>query len=162
MKQGFSFPAALKNYRGRRFCLAIVLVCLPVALSQATETVSVTLVMETQALDLDTGAVLDTDIGIPTEPTGEDVTFAYNADRTPHAVVFPVAEGVTLAFVYDMAFDGVTPESVADLTFSSEPVDAPFSASDTVVVRTSEGAVFKLGNAIESGLSLTFNYAQLQ
>ncbi len=45
--------------------------------------------MEMQALDLDTGDVLNTDVGIATKSRGEDVRFAYNADRIPHAVVFP-------------------------------------------------------------------------
>jgi hypothetical protein len=125
----------------------------------ATE--SATLTIETQALDLDTGAVVDTDFGASADPTGEDVKFAYNADRMPHAVVFPAAEGVTLAFVNNVAFDGVSSEDISNLSFSAEPVDLPMESYDTVVVRTSAGAVFKLGNAIESGLSVTFNYAQL-
>ena len=69
--------------------------------------------------------------------------------------------GMSEPFVADVAFDGVTAESVADLTFSTEPVDAPFSATDTVVVRTATGAVFKLGNASESDTGVTFNYAAL-
>ncbi len=50
---------------------------------------SATMEMEMQALDLDTGDVLNTDVGIATKSRGEDVRFAYNADRIPHAVVFP-------------------------------------------------------------------------
>ena len=66
-----------------------------------------------------------------------------------------------LAFVSGVAFDGVVAETVADLTFSAKPVDAPFSAADTVVVRTASGAIFKLGNASETDTGVTFTYAAL-
>jgi hypothetical protein len=118
---------------------------------------------ELQALELDSGAVLDVTVADIGEPSGADVRFAYNADRTPHAVVVPAStEGVELAFVDEVAYDGVTAADVAGLSFSTEPVDLPFEAQDTVVVRTDTGAVFKIGNAVESGFSVTFNYAQLQ
>jgi hypothetical protein len=96
-----------------------------------------------------------------TTPTGADVQLAYNADRTPHPVVFPVGEGVELAFVASVGFDGISSSDVANLAFSTEPIDLPFSANDCVVIRTDQGMVFKLGNATESGMSITFNYEPL-
>jgi len=96
-----------------------------------------------------------------TAPTGADVQLAYNADRTPHVVVFPVGEGVELAFVVSVGFDGISSSDVSDLAFSTEPMDLPFSANDCVVIRTDQGMFFKLGNATESGLSITFNYELL-
>ena len=117
--------------------------------------------VESQALDLDTGTIVETlDL---LEPSDADIQLAYNALRTPHAVVFPAgASGVELAFVQGVSFDGVTAESVAGLTFSAEPVDLPFTANDTVVVRTDSGAVYKLGNASESADGVTFNYTAVQ
>ena len=128
---------------------------------QAFEPVAVTMNVEMQALDLESGTLTETlDL---LEPSDADIQLAYNALRTPHAVVFPAgARGVELAFVQGVGFDGVTAESVAGLTFSMEPVDLPFSANDTVVVRTPAGAVFKLGNAVESAESVIFNYSQVQ
>jgi len=130
----------------------------PLAYAEGIQTATVA--FETEGLDLDTGAVTASDILEP--PDGTDIRIAYNALRSPRAVVMPgAAEGVELAFVSDVAFDGVTAASLEGLDFSSEPVDAPFSAGDTVVVRTATGAVFKLGNASESGTRVTFNYASL-
>jgi hypothetical protein len=40
-------------------------------------------------------------------------------------------------------------------------VDLPFSANDCVVVRSDQGALYKIGNAVESDTSVTFNYATL-
>ena len=119
-----------------------------------------TLAFETEGLDLDTGTVEASDI--PGTTNGTDIRVAYNALRSPGAVVVPGnTQGIELAFVSGVAFDGVTAASVTDLTFSTEPVDAPFSANDTVVVRTDTGVLFKLGNASESDNSVTFNYAGL-
>ncbi len=121
-----------------------------------------TLDMESQVFDLDSGTVADAMTEDPTDnPAGADVLLAYNADRTPHAVVFPVAEGVELAFVANVGFDGISSSDVSTLAFSTEPIDLPFSANDCVVVRTDQGTVFKLGNATEIGMSITFNYQPL-
>ena len=121
----------------------------------------ITMEVESQVLDLDAGTVADALTEDLTAPTGADVQLAYNADRTPHAVVFPVGEGVELAFVASVGFDGISSSDVSNLAFSTEPVDLPFSASDCVVIRTDQGMVFKLGNATESGMSITFNYEPL-
>ena len=117
--------------------------------------------VESQVLDLDAGAVADALTEDLTAPAGADVQLAYNADRIPHAVVLPVGEGVELAFVAGVGFDGISSADVASLVFSTEPIDLPFSANDCVVIRTDQGTVFKLGNATESGMSITFNYEPL-
>ena len=118
-----------------------------------------TLDFEIEGLDLDSGTVVDvTDM---VASVSADIKIAYNADRTLHAVVFPATEGVELAFVEGTAFDGVNAAEVAGFAFSAEPVDLPFSPNDCVVLRTDQGAVYKIGNATESGTSVTFNYAPL-
>jgi len=121
----------------------------------------ITMEVESQVLDLDAGTVIDPTSEDLTLPAGADVQFAYNADRAPHAVVFPVGEGVEVSFVAGVGFDGISSSDIPNLVFSSEPTDLPFSANDCVVIRTDQGAVFKLGNAVESGLSVTFNYSAL-
>ncbi len=121
----------------------------------------ITMEVESQALDLDAGTVADALTEDLMVPTGADVRLAYNADRTPHVVVFPVGEGVELAFVASVGFDGISSSDVSNLAFSTEPTDLPFSANDCVVIRTDQGMVFKLGNATESGMSITFNYEPL-
>lgn len=143
-------------------CVLSIITLLTASAAQGEGVLTVTLSFETEGLDLDAGVVTTVDIPIPVEEDGTDIRIAYNALRLPAAVVVTGAtEGVELAFVAGVPFDGVTAESVAGLTFSAEPVDAPFSAADTVVVRTATGAVFKLGNASESDTGVTFNYIAL-
>ncbi|MDX1405512.1 MAG: hypothetical protein R3192_13280 [Woeseiaceae bacterium] len=117
--------------------------------------------IESDGIDLDTGSVSQTMQVDPAATAGVDVHIAYNADRTPHAVVVPAHSDVELAFVAGTGFDGVSSSDIPLLTFSKEAPDLPFSANDCVVVRTDQGAYFKLGNATETGLSITFNYTAL-
>jgi len=137
-----------------------ILALMAVPAAQGEGVLTATLTFETEGLDLDAGTV--TLANNPRAADGTDIRIAYNAQRSLHAVVvLDATEGVELAFVAGVAFDGVTAESAVDLTFSPEPVDAPFSSADTVVVRTTAGAMFKLGNASESGTGVTFNYVAL-
>lgn len=124
---------------------------------------SVSLHMETQTLDLASGQVLDQDplaIAAPSDEARGDVKLAYNAARSPHAVVMPAAPGVELAFMDETDFDAVTAENAQALDFAAL-ADEPLEPSDTVVVRTADGALYKLGNAQEQGTAVTFDYAGL-
>ena len=125
---------------------------------QAGEVYTAELAFQHQALDLDTGTVIE--VFTPMEATGGDVTLAYNALRPTKAVVIPAA-GAEIVLFEGLAFDGVSSELVADLAFSPQPVDVAFGADVTVVVRTASGALYKLGNATESAAGVTFNYAAL-
>lgn len=113
-----------------------------------------------KGFDLDAGAATISDI--PGNANGTDIWMAYNALRLPGSLVMVNAtDGVELIFVFGVFFDGVTVDSLADLTFSAKPVDASFSTADTVVMRTDTGAVFKLGNASDSDTGVTFSNAAL-
>ena len=134
-------------------------VALAVLLSASAmgEVLQQSLAFEVQELDLDSGIVNEA-IDMSASTTA-DIKIAYNADRDLHSVVVPVTEHVEMAFVEGVAFDGITLDEVANLAFSSEAVDLPFSANDCVVVRSDQGALYKIGNAVESDTSVTFNYA---
>jgi hypothetical protein len=145
-----------RNFTG--FTLAAVaIICL--AWPAQALAADATLGFETQALDLDTGTIADQ---IPDLLEGADILIGYHSDRTPHAVLMPVGEGVTLAVMSNTSYESVTAADVAGLSFSAEVIDQPLEASDTVVVKTDAGATFKLGNVIEDGAGVTFNYEQLQ
>ena len=144
---------------GTAVLVTLMIVFAP-ALVQGTDVFNATLAFEAEALDLDTGTVIDT--ALVDEADGTDIRIAYNALRLDAAVVVPGAtEGVELAFVKGVPFGSVTTDSLAGLVFSPYGVDEPFSPFDTVVVRTDTGAVFKLGNASESDTEVTFDYAPL-
>jgi hypothetical protein len=144
-----------------RFIRALPMLALltgPTAQAQGTSVV--TLAFEHDGLDLDTGTV--TPLAIHGENAGADIRVAFNALRSPSAVVMAaVPDGVDIAFLPGVPFDGVGAETAAGVAFATDPVDVPFSASDTVLVRTEEGTLFKLGNASESAAGVTLNYSAL-
>ena len=126
--------------------------------AQAGEIHTAEMAFQHQALDLDTGTVIE--VVMPMEVGEGDVILAYNALRPTRAVVIPAA-GAEIVLFEGLAFDGVSSELVADLAFSPEPVDVAFGADVTVVVRTASGGMYKLGNAAESAAGVTFNFAAL-
>ncbi len=118
-----------------------------------------TLAFEAEEFDLDGGIVTEAvDVA---DGSFADIKVAYNADRDLHSVVVPVTEHVEMAFVEGVAFDGITLDEVANLAFSSEAVDLPFSTNDCIVIRSDQGVFYKIGNAVESDTAVTFNYASL-
>ena len=142
----------------RFFGLAMLIAAGSMCAAQANEVTTVTMGFESQLLDLETGAVVDSSDLV--DPSDADLRLAYNALRPTKAVVIP-EKGTEIVLFDGLSFDGVSSELLADLLFSPEPVDVPFGADVTVVVRTAGGAVYKLGNASESTSGVTFNYAAL-
>ena len=100
-----------------------VLALLAAPVAQASGVSVITLAFETDALDLDTGEVRTTDLPLD-EEAGADIRIAYNALRSPSAVVLPaIADGVDIAFIAGVAFDGVTAATASGLAFSTDPVE---------------------------------------
>ena len=130
-------------------------------LSSQAMAASATLEFEAQGLDLDTGAVLDAGPGPVGEPNGADIIIGYNADVVPHSVAVPGGAGVEMLYLDNTPFGGVTAASVGGLTFTSNATGLPLELNDTVVIRTEAGTLFKVGNAVEGGTSVTISYEQL-
>ncbi len=128
-------------------------------LSSQAMAASATLEFSGQGLDLDTGAVVDA--GPIAGPAGADILIGYNADVVPHSVAIPGGAGVEMSFLDNTPFANVTAASVSGLTFTSNATDLPLELNDTVVIRTDTGALFKVGNAVEDGVSVTVSYEKL-
>ena len=124
-------------------------------LAAAAETA--TLQFEVEALDLETGAVVEVIAGLPTS-LDADFHFAYHARRTPHAVLVPNDfAGVEISFLNDTPFNLISEGDVPLLTFTPDFPDQPFESGDTAVLKTASGAYFKVGNAAEDELSVQFD-----
>jgi hypothetical protein len=148
------------RYFSRLFFLTVTIICLTWTTQVLAD--SATLEFETQVLDLDTGTVTEQTPDLRSSTEGVDILIGYHADRTPHAVVITAGEGVTFAVMNGVSYDSVTAGDVAGLGFSAEIIDHSIEATDTVVVKTDEGAVFKLGNTVEDDTAATFSYELLQ
>ena len=135
---------------------------LPVTSNVQAEQWTVTLASETQTLDLETGMVSEAMQGTAEMTEEADIRIAWNADRVPHAVVVPTDEAVTLAHLEGIGYDVVIATDVATANFSAEAPDRAFGHWDTVLVRTADGSVYKLGYPSEDAMSVNLVYARLQ
>jgi hypothetical protein len=142
----------------RRTSMLIALLALtPLAAAANTATLQ----FETEALDLETGAVTEVLAALP-QSLDADFYFAYHAGRTPHAVLFPNdLSGVEISFLDDTPYNLISEVDIPLLTFTVEFPDQPFDNGDTAVLRTDTGACYKVGNAVEDELSVQFDYQLL-
>ncbi len=156
-----TFKISRTPWRARLAVALGFMACATVPLAQAGETYSVTLAFETDGLDLDSGALTST-LEPAGEPDASDIRIAYNALRPVAAVVVPAGEGVEMAFLPNTGMNAVSSASLADLAFSPQAPDIPFTVFDTVVVRTDMGAHYKLGNVSEQTETVSFDYQLIE
>ena len=118
-----------------------------------------TLEFESQGFDLETGSVLSLDVP---PPAASDFSFADNSARPNPIVLFQnQATGTQIAFLDGTPFDSVGC-SVGTPTFTIDLIDSPFDFDDTIIIRTADGNVFKVGKATNNGNNtVTFSYARL-
>jgi len=141
--------------------LFILFAILTAPWTQAMAT-SITLEFETQGLNLKTGTVVKI-LPRPVKETARvDIIIAYNADVTPHAVLMLEQAGMEMAVLKDVAFGQVKADSIAKLSFTAKFIDQPLKQSNTVVLRTADGSVYKIGDMVEGKTSVTFSYEILQ
>ena len=142
--------------------LAVALVCLLAAGGSLAEPTTRTLAFEEQCLDLDTNVVENSCPPSPSE-SGWDVAVGYNADRATRSVLGINARGgVEIAYLENKSFDEVTEADIDDAVFDAGTVDRSFDAQQVALIRTEAGAVFKLGNGVEDGDGLRFDYELLR
>ena len=126
---------------------------------------TVNLDFEFHYLDLETGNI-DT-VAFPSDPVTAEMDFkiAYNADTTPHSVVFQQRTlGRMIAHLPNRTFASVTASDTAGAPVTSSLVGDPFDASRVILLKTDSANVYKLGNPVETANSadgLTFDYQKL-
>jgi hypothetical protein len=118
----------------------------------------VTILFEVEGLELASGAVT---AGSAAAEGGGDIIVAFNAHNSVHAVVLPAREGIAIAHLTGAAFDSVDAGAATAVEFPAAAPDRPFVAGSTVLVRTPDGALFKLGNPSEDEAAVSFDCEQL-
>jgi hypothetical protein len=116
---------------------------------------------ESEGFDLETGMVFEDFFFFPPEV---DFHFAYNANRTNPTVLFQnQSSGVQILFLDGTPFSEVGTSTLVGRTFTTGLIDAPFDNDDTIVLRTSEGHTFKVGQPVLSGdgSAVSFVYQRL-
>lgn len=86
-----------------------------------------------------------------------DIKFAYNANRLFHATLFQnQSDGVEIAYVKTASFSALSVEDVKKADFTSELIDEAAGASVTILVRLSNGDLYKLGDFVEDAKGVSF------
>ena len=125
------------------------------ALSAFGETATVA--FETESFDLATGTVVNS-VDDPLATDTGDLRVGYHADRTPHAVAVP-GPGAKITLLSNTPFTSV--DGTMALSLSATAPDFAWRATDTVVIETTSGARYKLGNVTEDASSVTFDFELL-
>ena len=84
--------------------------------------------------------------------------FAYNADTPVHTRLFQAAL-LEVAFLADVPYDVVDCTDVSTAAFTTDVLDIPFGHDDTMLLRDSDGQIYKIGNVVENpDFTVTFSY----
>jgi hypothetical protein len=153
----------MKMGSGKRILTVSVVLVLLSFTATHSDVLTRTLAFEVECLDVETGTVVTScrDPFANDEGLGEeawDVLMAYHADRAVHAVVWQnPANGTEIALLEDIPFERVTVDHVADASFVRDLVDQPLDTTRVVLIRTGTGAIYKLGNSLESETGVAFD-----
>jgi sulfatase modifying factor 1 len=132
------------------------------SISRIVEVRSAKLAFEEEYFDLDTGTVRPSDLFDFAFPEESDFKFAYNANNEPHGVLFQnQSEGVEIAYLDDLPFWQVGHEEAETATFVPDLIDKSFEHNDTILLRTSTGSIFKIGNSVEVSNAVYFDYESI-
>lgn len=110
-----------------------------------------TLAFEQEGLNLETQAVEQAELH-GTFRDAVDFHLGYHADRANHIVLVQNQQSqVLIAFLDNEPFELVDATMIGNLTFTDSLMDVPLDANDTIVLLTSEGHHYKVGNAVDNG-----------
>jgi hypothetical protein len=88
-------------------------------------------------------------------PAGTDLKIAFDPTRQTHSVVVQnQGAGVEIAYLNGAVFGDVAAEDARTAAFTASLIDAPFDGNCVILIRTDQGAVFKIGNAVEAEIAV--------
>ena len=140
---------------------------LPDAITDVFEPVflSATINFEMDLFDFETGGLVCVDVesdpNCEFENTVWDFKFARNADLTPNAVLFQNQNefsSVEIAFLNDTSLADAVATDLSSVVFTSALIDMSLGSVDTILLRTTDGNVFAIGNASETPETVSFDY----
>ena len=113
--------------------------------------------------DLDTGTIVECPfLSCPSNDTWDFYT-DFKSQGDPQAtIVQNVGIGVEVAHVAGVTLATLTEADYESASFSAEVGTEPFAPENVVLVRTDQGAVYALGNPVETTLTLTLTFDAVQ
>ena len=101
--------------------------------------------------DLDEGTIVVCSFGLCPSDTDWDFFMELNTSSDPHSIIRQNEDAsVEIAHLVDVSLADLTEQDVTDAVFSTEPVDRAFSSGSTILLRTTAGNVYALGNPVEN------------
>ena len=133
---------------------------LTIGVSKVTSTA--TLQYESQGFDLETGSIIANWPWNYYPYNNFDFRFAYNASASNPSVVFQEYPA-EIAFLNGTDFNSINASIIKTLTFTNNLIDQSFDYNDTIILKTSDGNFFSIGNAVSDSYSsgVSFDYQQL-
>ncbi len=107
-------------------------------------------------LDLDSGAIDTTFGGTPF--ASADIQIRFTAGRAVNSILSQET-GRSISRLVGKVFSEVTVAQADSATFSTAFLNVPFDSTNTFLIKTDLGSVYKLGNASETASGATFDYA---
>ena len=133
---------------GRTF--VVVIAASVAAGATAAAEFSSTLQFEEDGLNLETQAVEQRELQ-GTFRNAVDFYLGYHADRLNPIVLMQNQQSqVLIAFLDGEPFELVDASDIENLTFAEDLVDVSFDGDDTIVLLTSEGNYYKVGNPVDN------------
>lgn len=109
--------------------------------------------------DLDSGTTVECNFGLCPSDAEWDLFVEFNSQSDPQSVIRQnQGAGVEIAHVVGVPLAELSEQDVADAQFSGELEDRGFSAGSTVLIRSTDGNVYALGNPQEDTLLLTLAF----
>jgi hypothetical protein len=109
--------------------------------------------------NLEDGTLTECSFGLCPTNEGWDMYVQFVSTNDPQAVIRQnTTTGVELAHVPGKTLATLTEADVDAATFSVDPIDESFDSNRVVLVKTDTGAVYALGNPVESTILLTFTF----
>lgn len=129
---------------------------------QAGEPAPMTIRASRDRPDLDTGVLVQCNFGLCPSDAEWDLYVEFNAQSQPQSIVRQnTVAGLEIAHVVGVPLAELTEEAVNGAVFTAELEDRAFSSGSTILLRTTSGAVFALGNPTEDTLLLTTTFDAL-
>ena len=113
--------------------------------------------------DMDTGTTVECSFGLcPSDDAWDFYTDFVSGGDTQATIVQNAGIGVEVAHLSGVTLATLTEADYESATFSAEAASGPFAPEDVVLVRTDQGAVYALGNPVETSLTLTLTFDAVQ
>ena len=102
------------------------------------------------------GSLVSCSFGLCPSDTDWDIYVDFNTSSSPQSVINQnQVAALEIAHVVGVPLADLTAEDYASATFTTELMERAFSSGSTILIRSTDGNVYALGNPVEDTLLMT-------